>query len=50
MSSFAGPFAYAFNNKVDFSSQNSLSPQSTTFIQPFDFGWSVLAELELNRF
>ena len=49
-SSFAGPFAYDFNKKVDFSNRNSLSPQSTTFIQTFDFGWCVQAGLELNRF
>jgi hypothetical protein len=50
MSSFSAPFAYTFDKKVDFSSDNSLSPQSTTFIKPFDFGWNLLAGLEWTRF
>jgi len=46
MSAYSTPFAYTFDKKVDFSNGISLSPQSTTFIKPFDFGWQLQGGLE----
>jgi hypothetical protein len=50
MSPFAGPYAYAFNYKVDFSKDKLYSSQNTTFINAFDFGFNVLAGLEFKCF
>ncbi len=50
MSPFAGPYAYSFNYKVDFSKDVAFSSQNTTFIKAFDFGFNVLAGLEFRRF
>ncbi len=49
-SPFSGPYAYSFNNKVDFSDDNSPSSQNDTKIKPFDFGFNVLAGIEWRNF
>jgi hypothetical protein len=47
-SSTAAPFAFSFNGKVDFSNANSSYNQIN--INPFDFGFDLLAGVEWKKF
>jgi hypothetical protein len=46
----AGPYAFSFENKVDFLNDNSSSSQNNVEIKPFDFGFNVLVGIEWNNF
>jgi hypothetical protein len=42
-SPFAGPFAYSFKDKVEFSNADSSSSQNNTIVKSFDAGFGILA-------